>query len=62
MKALIYALESATYTDLGIEVSARPGASLHLSYIDRCELCYCTDVMNDTRIAMPHEEDLKNPL
>ena len=57
--ALLRALESEEFKDSDIELSPRLSARLHRYSIDNCLLCYRTDIEDNPRIAVPHDEELK---
>ena len=57
--ALLRALGSESFKDSDIELSARLRARLHRYSIDNGLLCYCIDIEDNPRIAVPHDEELK---
>ena len=57
--ALLRALGSEEFKDLDIELLARLRASIHRYSIDKGLLCYRTDIEDNSRIAVPHDEELK---
>ena len=57
--SLLQALGSEEFKDLDIELSARLRARLHRYSIDKGLLCYRTDIEDNPRIAVFHDEELK---
>ena len=57
--ALLRDLGSEEFKDSDIELSARLRARLHRYSIDNGLLCYRTDIEDNPRIAVPHDEELK---
>uniref|UniRef100_A0AAV1T8D4 Reverse transcriptase domain-containing protein n=1 Tax=Peronospora matthiolae TaxID=2874970 RepID=A0AAV1T8D4_9STRA len=57
--ALLRALGSNEFKDSDIELSARLRARLHRYSIDNGLLCYRTDIEDNPRIVVPHNEELK---
>ena len=57
--ALIRALGSEKFKDSDIELSALLRARLHRYSIDNGMLCYRTDIEDNFRIAVPHDDELK---
>ena len=47
------------FKDSDIELSARLRARLHRYSIDNGLLCYRTDIEDNPRIAVPHDDELK---
>ena len=56
---MLRALESEEFKDSDIELSVRLRARLHRYSIDNGLLCYHTDIEDNPRIAVPHDEELK---
>ena len=57
--ALLKALGSQEFSNSDVKLSARLRASLHRYSIDQGLLYYSTDVADEPRLVVPHDEDLK---
>ena len=55
---LLLALGSEEFKDSDIELSVRLHERLHLYSINNGLLCYRTDIEDNPRIAVPHDEEL----
>ena len=56
---LLRALGSEVFKDSDIDLSARLRSRLHRYSNDNGLLCYRTDIEDNPRIAVPHDEELK---